>query len=158
MHTLRVSEIHIYRNIRCYLLLECHIGCIDARVRVVTTEHSHAGEQRELSGWRRRTNWSKPRPDRRRRAKQSDVVRAYKVSSLLSAVGRKRTDLAQHILARVVDSPARAQNRLPSLGDIPGHPDPRLEFLFLIVKSSVRRESRIVKERSVCCLARIDDR
>ena len=72
--------------------------------------------------------------------------RVAEVALLLDAVGRHGSDLAQHVLARVVETGAAAQHGLAGLADVPREPAARLELLPLIGNRAVRREPRVVQE------------
>ena len=78
------------------------------------------------------------------------------VALLLDAVGRDGSDLAQHVLARVVDAGAAAQHGLAGLADVPREPAARLKLLPLIGNRAVRREPRVVQERRERGRLRID--
>src|SRR6185369_4293218 len=81
----RVSEVNIDRPIRCDFLLECNVGGIDSRVRIIFREYANASAIRECAG-RYIRHWSETRPGGRRHAKLNDP-RASKNGSLLRSVG-----------------------------------------------------------------------
>src|SRR5262245_11524547 len=110
MHAFCVSKVCVDRPIWCDFLLKRHVGSVDTRVRVIAAEDAYAGEQGELTWGRRSSDRRKTRPYWCRREAQSYVVCARKVCPLLSSIGGNRTNLTQHVLTRIVNSPTRPKN------------------------------------------------
>src|SRR5687768_17613734 len=156
MDAFRMRVVEIERPVGCYLLFEADVHCVDARVFVIATKHAHTAET-----WERVANTAvDARRDSRRRRRdtrphwtrhaQRDDRRIQEDRLLLHAVRRDRSDLRQHVLSRVVDAGARANDRFAFLRDIPGESHTRLPLALLIRERSVRREARIVQEDAVC--------
>ena len=81
------------------------VGAEDARILVVAVEDADAGEERERAG-RDGGRRQQVRPHRHVASNRVDA----EVALLLDAVGRHGSDLAQHVLARVVEAGAAAQH------------------------------------------------
>ena len=146
MHALRDREVDVRRDVRRQLALESGVEAVDARVLVIAVEHPDAGEQRKRA--RRHGAWRQQvRPHRH--VGEPGKGRVAIVALLLDAVGRDRSDLAQHVLPGVEDAGAGADDRLAVLVHVPGHADSRLKLLQLIRNRAVGRKTRIVQEKRV---------
>ena len=131
---------------RRQLALEPDVDAVDARVPVVAVEHADAGEERERAG-RRRARREQVRPHRH--VGERRERRVAEIALLLDAVGRDRSDLAEHVLPGVVDR--RRCRARPTCRPAPtshAKPAARLKLLPLIGNRAVRGEPRIVQERA----------
>src|SRR5262245_53830285 len=139
MNALRPGEIRVCDYILCKLLLESNVGCVDARIGIILTEHSDPG-----------ANWKRSRRNCRRYndawigwqvAARSVKEPTWKTSCcdrlLLNAICSDRADLRQHILTRVVDSPTSSQNGLAIASGVPSEAYTRLEHFLLIMNRPV---------------------
>src|SRR5213594_2802140 len=154
MNTLRPGEVHIGDHILRYSLLEGGVSRVDAWIHIVFTEYGHACSDRKSSRRNRR------RHDHTRVRRKIAARRIEKPAGkssgherlLLDAVRRDRAHLRQHVLTRVVDSPAASQDRPPVPCGIPGKAQARLKHLFLIVNRPIGWKKRIAQIRTVSCL------
>src|SRR5215813_2618900 len=114
MNAFRPRKIHIGDYILCNLLLERGVRRVDARIRIGLAEYRHAGSH--WKGLRRNRRWHQHARVRRkiaaRRVEKPARNWPGRDRLLLDAVRRDRTDLRQHILARIVDAPTCTPNRL----------------------------------------------
>src|SRR5262249_50319446 len=105
VHSLGPCKVEVPGPAGPQLLFITNVGRVDARVRIVSTEHSNAGPRRRRSSWRRIVDRSGVLAEDGRRAKR----RAGSERLLLNTVGGNSADLGKHILASVENTPARTK-------------------------------------------------
>src|SRR5262245_5642744 len=130
MDALGMSEVREESPVRRYFLFERNVRGVDPGVRIIPAEDSNTAKTREwvrTAALCRGCNESRPHRENRRVCEQAAGNRL-----LLDAVGCYRTNLRQHILPRVVDSPTRSQHRPALLCQIPGESNAWLEHLLLV--------------------------
>ena len=132
----RVGEIDVGRPVGRQLLFVGEVRGVDAGILVVFIEHPEAGEEREGSR-RHRRGRQDVRPGGRRRPEQTLEKGGGEVALLLQAVGGHGAHLGQHVLARVEDARARADDRLAGSLDVPREAEARLKLHRLVRNPAV---------------------
>jgi hypothetical protein len=135
------DEVGVRRPVLPELVLVGHVEREDVWVLVVAVEDAHAAEVRELAF--RRPRGDHAGPGWRWRAETQEVRGIREDRLLLQTVGRDRTDLAQHVLAGVVNAITGAHERAPVAAHVPRDTEPRLPHVPLARDRAVGGEGRI---------------
>src|SRR5207249_4226224 len=151
VHALRPGEIHIGDYILRYSLLEGGVSRVNAWIRIIFTEYGHACSDRKSSrrNRRRHDHTRVRRKIAARRIEKPAGKSAGRDRLLLDAVRRDGAHLRQHVLTRVVDSPAATQDRPPVPCGVPGKTQARLKHFLLIVNRPIGWKKRIAQIRTV---------
>src|SRR5207249_1981514 len=119
---------------------------VDTRVEVIAIEHTHSRKQRKgPRGYRARRQEIRPHGHIGKARERAVAI----VALLLDPVRRDRSDLAQHVLPRVVDARAPSYNGLAGLVDVPHHAGARLKLLPLVGYRAVGGETRVAQEAPI---------
>src|SRR5215813_3740696 len=132
-----MGEIEVEREILGNFLLKLSVGGVDARVRIVLTEHADRSTKRYRSSGIRR-NRVGPGRGLSRSAKASEGERSgASHAKLLRAIRGDRAHLGKHVLARIVDTIISPHHRLAGVEEIPGKSQPGLKLSCLIMQCTV---------------------
>src|SRR4029077_3513014 len=136
---------------------------IDSRVRVILAKDGDPGLEGECSRGKGRNGYG-VRIGRRRAASRgvkevtSGRIHATRSENrlLLHTVGCDRSNLREHVLPRVIDSPASTEDRFLIVENVPGKTESELEHFLLIRQEPRGREAWIGKFHTISGIRRRD--